>query len=1315
MVPQPGHCGIAGALERCRRHPAVSLLLGYALLCLPFTAELLIPARSLFRWDTLLYNWPLLLETRREWLAGRFPFWSESFCCGTPLLENINAAVLYPLKLIVWVLPLKSGYHAFLFVHVWLSLVGMHLLLRKGARVGVVAAVVGALAYGAGGYARDMWDTHNFTALPWIPLGLFALTQAGAGCRRYPAALGVAVCWAMLVLGGDLQAAALWLPCALLLALGSRGRRDRIVVLAAGIAVGTLISAPQWLPSAASAAESYRSGGLSLADAAERSFHPLRTLELALPHLFGNRDLWFGESLAGDHAQKKQPWVSSFHFGLLAVPLLALALRRPRSPAARWALVIGLAGLLLGYGRFTPLFRYWHALPVVDLFRFPEKYLLWTSLGGAVLTGLGAQRFLAASRNRRLARRLRGVVATWVILHIVAAGLAAWAALAVGRAAEPALAAWLVGRLAATLFTLTVLAAGLLWLTRTRRRPAVLAVLAVFDLAALWYLEAPTTSSWQPLALPEVASMVRQSDSPRGRFLRDPAVRFPFAVAGENGLRESVASSVRYQQALWFNSARLWGMRIADGFSPSEAAAMVDYRKTQLGVEPGVPEPGSLAEFCRSSAIEWLLTTPERAEKLRALGVDADTVGQWGDPASVTLVRLQRVKPVDIRPIDEASAPLPLVADMWRPRPDFIRVDLEPGAAAVLKISESYSRGWRAHAQNGDELSTSLIDQAFLGVSLPEGVRQVRLSYRPVAWEAAVLVGGLGFLCLCVLLFLCCGGDRLGIIARQPAAPAVAACVVFGVLGVSARSHWACTFDEGFHLARGYALSASGDSRLSYFHPPLQNRLAGYFARLAVGDMTLAPDSPGWQRADVYRYSVEFASVNRDVFPDLVSASRWGTLPFSLLLCTVIVVWAHRAAGPAAAWLAAAGFCLNPNLVAHGDLTTTDMGVTALVCAGTFLLWSHTRAESFFRLALAGVAFAAAAAAKFTGLLWLAAYLLLAVPLAAWSARRPRWLMAAPLAFATLLLLLGELYGPALQTVRAPGTIWDGITIPAGRYLEGVVAQSAHALEGQRAYFGGRQFEQGRWWYLPAIFILKSPAVWSVAMLGCVWSWIRKARTVAAWIPWLPALVFMVSVLSANRLVLGLRHLLPFTALGVVAAAVWAGGMDKAAWRKAAALLLLLSAAVSTAVSYPKFISFYPMWAGGADKGHRWAVDSNYDWGQELGEVESQWAALTEANQGRPPRLLYFGFVDPAWVYRMPVSEPSLGGHMGRYREMAKGEKAYEEWIESLGSPDGPVVSSISALRLAPYGMDASTLSGTPVLGRLSTCYVVLHDSADSN
>ena len=120
-------------------------------------------------------------------------------------------------------------------------------------------------------------------------------------------------------------------------------------------------------------------------------------------------------------------------------------------------------------------------------------------------------------------------------------------------------------------------------------------------------------------------------------------------------------------------------------------------------------------------------------------------------------------------------------------------------------------------------------------------------------------------------------------------------------------------------------------------------------------------------------------------------------------------------------------------------------------------------------------------------------------------------------------------------------------------------------------------------------------------------------------------------------------------------------------------------------------------------------VDSNYDWGQDVEELESRWAALTRANHGVPPHLVYFGLVDPHAIYRMPVSQPSLLGFMDRVRKGREGPRALRRWKQDLADVHGVVVCSVSAMELNPYGIDFSRVRNARRVGTVGRCFRVLY------
>lgn len=1294
-----------------RRGRPFLLALLYLAPALLFCGGLFLPGRSLYRWDTLLYNWPILLETRSQWLSGHFPFWASSFCCGTPLLANINAGVLYPMRLLCWLLPLRFGYHFFLFAHVWLSLVFTHLLIKRGLRLQHAAAFAGAAAFALGGYARGMWDTHNFMALPWIPLGLLFVLEARKKEKRIPAVLGIAFAWSMLTLGGDFQNALLWIPAAGLLALLQRKRARVLACLAGGVTLAALLTAPQWLPAFFTSALSYRADGLAYADAVERSLHPLRLIEWLVPHAFGTHEQWFGEALAGTNAEKTLPWTASIHVGRIVFLCALLAWGKRRHPTVKWALALTVVTVLLAFGRFLPGFAWWLKLPVLGGFRYPEKYILWTSLGVAILGAFGVNRLLGMARAHQL-QMIRSK-AWFGGLLVVAGASVACGSLYFLAPDEPERLRWMLWIGGSTLAALLLL----LLAVRSTRHPwtrCALPIIIAVDLLIPWLFEQPLTSRFKPLAPPDIAKYLKYSNHARGRLLTDPAataVRFPGGYR-EMALRERQAL---YQQALLtYNSPRLWGLRAAGGFSPLESSAMHNWRlRAATPADRSVPPADSLLAFCRSTGVRWLLTTPERMDEFLAAGLEAELVQRWDsrkeDAARTVLLRLTHTREAVCRePSGKATT---RAYNIWRRRPGRIRIDIQPGPAAQLEVRETYAPGWRATDEYGHPLSVERVSDALLEIDLPAGTRQVRLAYTPAGWKAGCLLALGGLLAAGTILVRMLSVVRLKTLINKPLAISLVAVFLFTGLGLGARSHWACTFDEGFHAVRGIARNMQ-DARLSYFHPPLQNAIGGYFAQLGFAEQMYFPFSSAWERGDVQAYAYDFATTNAHIFPDLIQATRWSATLFGIFLCLASVLFAHRCAGPLAAWLAGIGLALNPSILAHGHLNTTDMGVTALALAGLFAAWNAFKTGRGRMLLLATVFMALSAAVKFTGLAWLGLFMLIVVPFLALHLRKPAAILCIPAGLLLLIALLLMLYGLEPQTIRiATEHPLAGKTVPCGRYIEGLIAQGHHAAEGQQAFLAGRYYDSARWWHLPLLLALKTPLPWLLAALAALIAALRHPNR--TWLIWAPAIVFALVFMLSSALLLGIRHALAFEVLLVLSAAAGCARIPWPQTRRIAAALLVLSACASAFSTYPNYIAYTPSWAGGVDNGHEWMSDSNYDWGQELELLEQNWAALTAANQGKPPHLVYFGFVHPRIVYEMPASAPSLCGFM-HWTTRRQGQPAeIDQWRSLLNTLDETTIVSASALRLRPYDLTLDSLHHATPVGRISYTFFAIVPEAD--
>lgn len=186
------------------------------------------------------FYYPLLLRVQQEWSAGRWPLWAPEESAGTPLLANPTAAVLYPGKVVFFLLPYPWAARVYVIAHVALAFGAMVAFLR-GMKASAVGAILGGAAYAFG--VPVLSQTSNVIFLvgaSWLPLGFLAVERwVCRGDRRALPALAVVL--AVQVLGGDPEAAYLTLiagagyTAGKALARTTRPRRTRFVRIGVGL------------------------------------------------------------------------------------------------------------------------------------------------------------------------------------------------------------------------------------------------------------------------------------------------------------------------------------------------------------------------------------------------------------------------------------------------------------------------------------------------------------------------------------------------------------------------------------------------------------------------------------------------------------------------------------------------------------------------------------------------------------------------------------------------------------------------------------------------------------------------------------------------------------------------------------------------------------------------------------------------------------------------------------------------------------------------------------------------------------------------
>lgn len=288
------------------------------------------------------------------------------------------------------------------------------------------------------------------------------------------------------------------------------------------------------------------------------------------------------------------------------------------------------------------------------------------------------------------------------------------------------------------------------------------------------------------------------------------------------------------------------------------------------------------------------------------------------------------------------------------------------------------------------------------------------------------------------------------------------------------------------------------------------------------------------------------------------------------------------------------------------------------------------------------------------------------------------------------------------------------LTRPLGHYLLGVLMVQQRAAGGNTAFFLGEVSNQGSRLYFPLLYLVKEPLPLHLFSLIALlygaaqfrtWRLKRKQTGIHLthsirramhdyFIEW--SCVIMIAVYwiisMKSPLNIGVRHVLPtFPFIYILVArglASWTRSplkeqlqKEHMIWSKifatlfktfpryAITALFFFWLAINTLTTSPHFLSFYNELGGGTPNGWNIAVDSNYDWGQDLKRL----ADFVEKNNISTIALDYFGGGVPSY-------------YMGN---------RVEQWWSLKGQPKGWFAISATFRQgtfgtLAPGFMDTS-------------------------
>lgn len=711
-----------------------------------------------------------------ELRKGNLPLWNPHIFSGAPYFGGFQSALLYPPNWVYMILPLAKAinwgiaFHVFLagaFMFAWARYRGIHTL---GSLLSAVLLMF------CGAHFPHVYAGHlpNLCAMVWAPLiflaidGLLQEEETLSKKSYFRDAAGWVLLGtfavAMQILAGHPQyvfytgiAACIYILCRVVRAT------KRIVAVAGFVTVfvwAALLGAVQLLTGLDAASETVRSGGVSYEFAAMFSLPPENLITLMAPGFFGNMNevAYWGRCYL---------WEMTLFIGVAGFILAVYGAVRGEKKVRLHSIAMVVILFVLALGSHTPLFKLlYRVVPGFDTFRGNSKFIYPMSLFLIMLAGAGMDRII---RNDRVSFK-PGIVVLITGVIVGGVAIAIWGGASTLPAGgwwsdlmhsihqtnesylprrvyeDPAFVkracAYAAGSLGIGALTVFAVAGLFFWRRYSRHAAFAFLILGVLEVILFARTFRPTfeLSAAQPRDLKAFA------DSHSGDYrilnLADPDAAMSFNTFDIWGYDPGVLR--RYSEFVSFTQDK----------DPNRANQYVRFHKIHRPFQmlrcrfAFVPDKGELkvTEF-KDPMPRLVLVSRYRVLAGRDEIFAAVTDPAFDPRAEVILEHEPEPRPVPIgrpgtvRLIDFST--------------DHLEIEADVPAPALLLVTDSYSKGWRAKPfEDSTQKSYSVMPANYIlrAIPLEAGQHHLRLEYCPTAFRIGKRISIAALVCFLAFL-----------------------------------------------------------------------------------------------------------------------------------------------------------------------------------------------------------------------------------------------------------------------------------------------------------------------------------------------------------------------------------------------------------------------------------------------------------------------------------------------------------------------------------------------------------------------------------
>ena len=768
------------ALDFVRRHPRPFMLAWFLFVALAIYGRALGSTYFVFGTDTASHDYIMHLYGWKSILGeGEIPLWCPYLFCGFPFIGSFALCPFYPSQFAYFIFAHNTAFTLQYALAAFVAGVSFCWWTRTLGCGRAIALWAGTAFVFSGHYLTLTYAGHlqKMIAIAWVPAALGAVrliclpAATGGGAldlrdwlrSRVRPMLLLLLAFAMQLLASHAQiaygtASACMLYAAVALAAqwwDARRRPDDAPLLAlhtgavgcvliGALLGGFLLASIQMMPGLEMSAVSNRAAGVTYDEATETSYPPMEILEFAVPRVFGDSVRDTDMPYFGEWGER----IVSDYLGAAMLLLVAVGVVAGRGRARLFLLALSVAALVVGFGKYTPVYRLLYVLaPGFRGFRSPGTFMFLTTIPLVALAAVGVQALAegwasAAPERRRVAVRGALLAVTGGALAIaVFAFFRSWGVKLEIATPDERRGYHLAAGAMRCSFQVAA-AAALLWFAlgtrlvrRTRASAAAIAGFALVAMAApnLHFLQFEPLERYNAYleSQPAYAALTKAADRPL-RILQDRDMK-------NDGILHRVGTAGGYHPVVLARYAHLAGV-LGTASERFGGLFMLRYAQTQ-GHNPPAGKWDRISGTGTDTVWRWTGAARDYAMTGATVIPAADgshADGLLREPQMPAGFAITAPDIVTASVVPQGGQKAAGALDLWEPHR--VRMRYAAETRSVLPVAEVFAPGWKARANDGTPVPLIPVNIAQRALVIPPGRGAIDMWYAPFSFRLGAFI-----------------------------------------------------------------------------------------------------------------------------------------------------------------------------------------------------------------------------------------------------------------------------------------------------------------------------------------------------------------------------------------------------------------------------------------------------------------------------------------------------------------------------------------------------------------------------------------------